>query len=346
MMDLKSNMYRSCIILTALTLPVIGCSSSSTDGDGDTVPAITAANAETLLREVIAIANDDALDAASEDIEPVIDTVENLVDQAISSGAASGNGLTFMSTSPVNEGGELSEYTFSCDSGGTLVVQAYKDDTVGGPNIDEMRATDACSIDDAAYEGFAYKSVRYGRGTDLSNFEDFSIAHANGDSLLLNGEYYNSSADGNGPLVKIGWTDADLVRVEEGETTTIEDYTSLRESILHSEIPGVDSPGTTATVSFTVTAPWTSDEPLNVDLDLAYVDAEDSVPTETGVYPAQWQTGTLQITASDGSGLTLSPETDDAATFSVLLDSAEDDPMIFNWADGFQVLCAPEFECS
>lgn len=345
-MTLEPTLFRSCIFLAALTLPIVGCNSSdSAEIQNDAFPIISADNAETLLREVIAIANDDALDAASDNLEPVFSTVENLVDQAISNGMASGNGLTFVSSAAINDGGELSEYTFACDSGGTLVAQAYKDDSVGGPYIDEIRATDACSINDAAYDGYAYKSVSFVRSADLASFENFSVSKANGDSMTLHGEYYDSSPENRGPGNQVSWTDASLLQVENGETTSITGYSSLRMSLLQSAIPDLDDPGTTAVVSFTVSAPWSSGEALDVALDLAYADPEDSVANDTGSYPAQWQTGTLRVTAADGSGLTLSPETGDADTFSVVIDGAPDEPMIFNWADGFQVRCAPYFDC-
>ncbi len=328
----------------ALAITACSDSDSGTPQDDD-FPIISAGNAETLLREIIAIANNDALDAASTRVDTVFSTVEALVDQAITAGVASGNGLTFLSSVAVNEGGENVEYTFSCDSGGTLLVQAYNDETVGGPHIDEMRATGACSIDDAAYEGFAYKSVSFVRSAELASFEDFSVSRADGDSMVLNGEFYDSSSENRGPAVLISWTDASLVQVEAGETTSITDYDSRRYSLVQSDIPDVDEPGATASASFTVAAPWTAGEPLGVTLDLSYVDSEDSVANEAGIYPAQWQSGTLRVTAADGSGMTLSPETDDAATFLVEIDGATDAPMIFNWADGFQVLCAPDFDC-
>jgi len=312
--------------------------------DGSDATSISVENAESLLREIIKIANDEALDAASVSLEPVFNVVENLIDQAIINGMSSGNGLSFVSKEAISEGGEQSEYSFACDSGGTLVVRAYKDDSVGGPFIDRFVAANACSIDSAAYEGSADKAVRFVRGPDVSSFDNFSISYADGDSLLLHGDFSDSSPVGRGPVVEISWTDANVSVVEGGETTVIDAYSSYRRSAVKSGT--VDNPGTTAMVSFTVTANWSSGLPLDVLVDLAYEDAEDSTADETGFYPAQWQTGTLRVTAADGSGLTLSPETGDSATFSVTIDGEADEPMIFNWADGFQVVCAPNFVCS
>lgn len=341
-------MLRTRILLAALLAAISGCNSSSTSTalmDNATV-RISSENAESLLREIIKIVNDEALNAASDSLKPVFNVVEGLVDQAILNGVSNGNGLSFVSKEAISEGGELSEYSFACDSGGTLVVRAYKDNSVGGPFIDRFVATDACSIDNAAYEGSAEKAVRFVRGADLSSFNGFSVSRADGDSLLLHGDFYDSSPVGRGPVVEIRWTNANLRVVEGGETTIIDDYTSYRRSDLQSSNLTVDNPGTTAVVSFTVSANWSSGIPLDVLVELAYVDPADSMADDLGFYSAQWQTGTLRVTAPDGTGLTLSPDTGDTATFSVTIDGEADEPMIFNWADGFQVVCAPKFICS
>ncbi len=334
---------RFCV--SALIALLVGCSSNS-DSTNDDVPAVSVDNYETLLREIVKIANDETFDAASESLIPVFSAVANLIDQSIVNGESIGNGLTFVSSEAISEGGENSEYTFSCDSGGTLIARAYKDDImVGGPFVDRLVAEGACSIDDAAYEGSAYKAVRFVRGTDISTFESFSVSHADGDSLLLDGEYSDSSPEQRGPRVVTGWADANLLVVEDGETTKVDNYTSNRTSLVRSENPGSEDAGATADVTFTVTAPWSAGKPLDVVVDLAYVDPEDSITNEVGVYPAQWQSGTLRVVAADGTGLTLSPDTGDSATFSVTIDGDAGDTITLNWADGFQVICASGFDC-
>ncbi|ASJ76710.1 hypothetical protein [Granulosicoccus antarcticus] len=340
----------------ALIALLAGCSSSdspdTTDGSGDgsTAPVISAANVELLLREIVKVANDDTLNAASESLVPVFGSVETLIAEVIADGASSGNGLTFVSSTVVNEDGSNSEYTFSCDSGGTLVARAYHDDSVGGPYVDQLVADSACSIGDAAYEGSAYKAVRFVRGTDVSTFENFSVSYADGDSLLLDGEYSDSSPEQNGPVVITGWTGASLLMVDDGETTKIDDYTSYRRSQVQSDLPDSDllagGPGAAATVTFTVTASWSSGEPIDVVVDLAYMDPEDSVVGEGGEYPAQWQTGSVRVTAEDGSGLTLSPDTGELETFLVAIDGEPGAPIILNWSDGFQLSCASGFDCN
>lgn len=338
---------------TALIALLAGCSSSDdTDGSegGSTAPVISTANAGLLLQEIVKVANDDTLNAASESLVPVFESVETLIADVIADGASSGNGLTFVSSSAINDDGSNSDYTFSCDSGGTLVARAYHDDTVGGPHVDQLVAGSACSIGDAAYEGSVYKAVRFARGTDISTFDNFSVSYADGDSLLIDGEYSDSSPEQNGPVVITGWTDASLLMVDGGETIKIDNYTSSRRSRVKSDIPDTDlddgGVGATVTVTFAVTAPWSSGEPLDVAIDLAYVDPEDSVVGEDGEYPAQWQTGVMRVTAEDGSGLTLSPDTGEVETLLVAIDGEPGAPIIFNWSDGFQLSCASGFDCN
>lgn len=344
----------------ALIAVLAGCSSSdspeSGDGDGslndgstDTTenddqiaPHISFVNAGLLLREVVMIANDENFDTASDELEPLFDSVKILIDRAMDDGAASGNGLTFVSSAIVREG--FSDYTFSCNNGGTLVAGAYDEDEVSGSFVEQLVAEGACSIGDAAYEGSANKRVRFVRGTDESTFENFEVSHADGDSLLLNGEYSDTSPEQRGPVVVTGWTDASLLVVDGGETTNIEDYTSSRRSITRNTIPGTEPAGTTAQVAFTVTAPWSSGNPLQVVVDLGYVDSGDTTVGDNG-YPAQWQSGSIRVTATDGSGLTLLPDTGEVETFLVVIDGEPNSPLVFNWADGFQVLCATGFDC-
>lgn len=339
-------MQPSRLLLAGLIATLAGCSSSSssTDSLDDATPVISTDNAETLLREVISMANDEALNEASARLDPVFVTVKGLIDQARIDGASSGNGLTYLYSDAINDGGAISEYSFSCDSGGTLVARAYYNDPINGAYVDRLVAASACSIDDAAYEGSAYKAVRFVRGTDVSTFENFSVEYANGDSLFIDGELIDTSPEGRGPITEISWTEASLLAVEGGETTRIDDYSSFRRSVVRSQIPGVADPSTVAQVSFSVTAPWTSGNALDVRVDLAYAEPTGS-SNETGINSAQWQTGTLRVTANDGSGLTLTPNIEDSSTFSVAIDGDSTDPIILNWADGYQVQCAPDYQC-
>ena len=98
--------------------------------------------------------------------------------------------------------------------------------------------------------------------------------------------------------------------------------------------------------AFTLASPWSPGEPLDVVVELAYVDPEDSMSNGVSVYPAQWQNGTLRVTAADGTRLTLSPDTGDVASFSISFDGEAGDPMILNWADEFQLICASDIACS
>ena len=339
-------MYTSRLCTLALIGLLTACSNNSDSTETtNTNPIITVDNYESLLRELVVVANDNTLNAASDSLVPVFGTVAAVIDQAILNGTASGNGLTFVSSSAISEGGENAEYTFSCDSGGTLIARAYNDDSGDGPHVDQLTAENACSIDDASYEGFAFKLYRFVRGTDVSQFENFTVSQANGDSLLLDGDYSDSTPEGRGPRVETGWTNANLTVVQNGESTKVEDYTSNRISYVPFAQPGSGPFQATAKVNFTVTAPWSANEPIDVAVDLLYLAPEDAMPNDSGEYPAQWQSGTVRVTAADGTGFTLSPDTGDAATFSVVIDGDTGEPNIHNWADGFQITCATGYDC-
>ena len=304
---------------------------------------VTSDTYETILREIVAIANDETLDAASAGVEPVFDALTPLVRQAMETGAASGDGLAFVSSESLTEGGGDVDYTFSCDNGGSLRVRAYDDASVGGPFVVRMVADGPCTFGDAAYEGSAEKGLRFVRATDFATFERFSVTRADGDSLALDGEYSDTTPEQRGPIAEKGWSDATLVGVDAGETTRVAGYTSLRRTAAPSVL--VEAASADADVRFSVTAPWSSNETLDVVVDLGFVDADLQPNDGGGPYPAQWRTGTIRVTAPDGSGLTLSPETGDPATFSVTIDGEGGDPIVRDWADGFQVSCSSPFDC-
>ena len=301
---------------------------------------------ETILREIVAIANEGALDAASARVRTVLDGFEDPVRQVIDTGAASGDGgLAFVSFEPrFDDGGPSGDYTFSCGNGGSVTVESVDGSSAGGPFITRMATDGTCAIGDDAYEGTADTFRPPVRTPYTDTFERFSITRADGDSLALDGEYF-TEFDEVGVFFETGWNGASLASVDAGETTRVEGYTSLRRSVAPSELVE-EPPSVAADVRFSVTAPWSSNETLDVSVDLAHANPELVRNDAGGPYPAQWSTGTLRVTAPDGSGLTLSPETGDPATFSIAFDGEDDgEPVVRDWADGFQVRCSALFDC-
>ena len=307
---------------------------------------ITSDGYETILREVVGLANGEPLDAVSARVRPVLDATAPLVQQAIDTGAASGDGLVFVSFEPrSDDGGPSGEYAFSCENGGTLTVNSSDDESFGGPFVSSMSADGPCAIGDAAYEGSADVGLPFAvRATTVRTFEAFSIARADGDSVALDGEYVDEGPGAMGPVAEEGWSGASLAVVDGGETTRVEGYASRRRSASPSSLLGEEAPSASAEVAFSVAAPWSSNARLDVTVDLALV-APDLSADEPGPYPAQWRSGTLRVVAPDGSGLTLSPETGDPATFSVAFDGDAGEPVVREWADGFQVRCPAPFDC-
>ena len=313
----------------------------ATSGDA---PVISSDSYETILREVIAIADDRVLDAASESVDPLIASLRSLYVQARESGAASGDGLVFVSDEA--RGGESERaVTFSCGDGGTLVVEAsVYDDLENSPLVSGFSAGEGCAIGGDLYAGRVFKLVRIVRGTDVENFEGFSVTRADGDSLALDGDYSDSAPEGRGPGVDTGWSDADLLVVEDGETTRIDGLESLRSSSTFTG-PGA-TPGATTGAAFSVTAPWSSNERLDVTVDLGFDWEDTDAAREEGrITGQQWQRGTLRVVAPDGSALTLTPETGDPATLSVTIDGEGGEPIVREWSDGFQLNCPEPFVC-
>lgn len=335
----------------AFSVLLAGCNSSSESDNSEIaetagdIPAITVENHTSVLRKIVKIANDETLNAASTSLDPVFLKVENLVGQAIVEGSASGNGLTFISSDIVSENVEEANFTFSCDSGGTLIAHALLGEIIGGPRVDTLVAEGACSIDDAAYEGTVFKQIQLARHTLVNTFDSLTVSYANGDSLLIDGDYSDDSAGTQGLSATIGWTNATLHVIENGEMTLVDNYLSDRYSLYPNDITNGTPASATATVNFNITAPWSNSIPLDVAIDLTYIDPNDTMSNETGEYSAQWQSGKIRVTASDGTGFIVSPDTGDINTISVVIDGDTDNPIIYNWADGFQIICAGRFNC-
>ena len=321
---------------------------SGTDADlTDGMPVVNADSYETILREIVAIADDRAIDAVSESVDPLFETVRSLSAQGLDTGAASGEGLAFVSVAGDADEGAARTLTFSCGDGGTLVVEALVDDDFEAPVVTALSAGEGCAIGGDVYAGRVAKRIFAPiRVADVQSFESFSVVRANGDSIALDGEYEDSFT-GDVPAYSLGWSDTDLVIVEGGETTRIVGYQSRRSSNFFS---GAEySPGATTLTAFSVTAPWSSGARLDVTVNLAFDWDFTASPREDDgqgpILDQQWERGTLRVAATDGSALTLSPETGDAATFSVTIDGDAGGPIVREWSDGFQLSCPSPYVC-
>ena len=424
----------ACLLALAVTAALAGCGSSDSDSPDDTGapvtpddgsppttgpdgtpgtaepgdggPAtgalITSENYEDILRRVVVIANDEVMNAAADAATPLFDTVEALAREASANGAAMGGGLTFVSSEPVDDG-SFANFSFACDGGGTLVGRAYvADDVPGGPFLGKITASEACTVDGTSYDGGALRPLGFTfvRAPYQASYDAFSVTRADGSSFTLDGDYTDTTPEGNVPANSLGWTETNYTADEGGSTTRIDGYDSLRSAVYGFFPAGDGGPplytaelpnGETATVgevpdeasaevTFAVTAPWSSDERLDVAVDLRvsdsvyeFVSVSGGTSLETPDYPlsdlgsplvltnldtgeqltidnlprpdaTQWQTGTLAIEAADGSGLVLSPQTDDPATFSVAIDG-EPEAVVREWSDGFQVSCPQPIVC-
>lgn len=263
------------------------------DGEPATGAIITSDTYEDILRQVVTVANDDVLNAAADAATPLFDTVDGLVREASANGAASGNGLTFVSSEAVDDG-PYSNFSFACDGGGTLVGNAYAaDDVSGGPFLGEITTSDACTVDGTSYDGSALtRAIRFVRAPDERSYDAFSVTRADGGSFTLDGDYEDTTPEGNVPANDFGWTDASYTANDGDSMTRIDGYTSLRsavygffvpadgESLYTAELPdgetatvGKIPQNATAKVTFAVTAPWSSGERLDVSVDLAATDS-------------------------------------------------------------------------
>jgi len=97
---------------------------------------------------------------------------------------------------------------------------------------------------------------------------------------------------------------------------------TIRDNSLSSSIDG----------SFTVTAGWTQQSPLSVDVSLSFSDVVREIITDTDLdIPSmddpralfEWQSGSITIQAADGSSIIVSPTQPNNQTFNLLLSNGE-----------------------
>lgn len=84
-------------------------------------------------------------------------------------------------------------------------------------------------------------------------------------------------------------------------------------------------------VSFDVSAPWTAEQNIHVEVALQASLEANTIFT--------WQTGELVAVADDGSQMTLTPSDTNQRTFDIAI-SGLDGSMSRQWSDGFEIHCA------
>ena len=326
---------------------------------------LSAANAREIAGQVISVINEDQIDAffenAGDDLEFqgrqffLSNTVDDIVffqgidlDEPYQLETNFGSG-TFTDV-PVR-----SEYT--CAAGGTIY------------NYFSDRVFNDCAVGSNTYNGTSGRRNDNLRGVIRSYpFWNFSATDAANMTSTLTGGFDT----GNQSFVVLNqtqrWNDASFTTTLADGVFTLSEFNIERLdksdvgtsfNNMTSVIDGVrytirnNSRSSTINGSFNVAAGWTNQETLAVNVTLTFSDTIRELvgDTLTGfpgtldpIDPFEWQAGSIEITAADGSSITMVPTSPGSQSFSVILSNGESiTPLL--WSDGFYVDCGSGDVC-
>jgi len=342
-------------------------------------PLINANSDEVMLREVVALANEDEFDAIRETSRELVSRLVSLVATVQYQGYASANGLTYVAGSSSGRyvGGLLDGGLFTCDAGGSVQVPRVSFSMGAGATT---LLFDECVLDSDIFNGeIEFGSI--GREGTYDSFADFSRQFSDGTRYVLSGRR-RGEGDRTNFRFNISWTDGSFTREDADGVVQVRGFNLERvrrtgvlygEPDYYAQLPDGTSQRVfetarsgVAEVSFSIVAPWTAGQTLDVGMaleaDSNYWDWVGSGPgfaltdlgspltlsqmqgsgsrtvVNTGRRTTdQWNHGHISIHASDGSQLRAEPAVDDAATLNVFLNN-DTHAIMRNWSD-FQVRC-------
>ena len=332
---------------TADTTPVI-TSDSPPDNGSD---ALSVANAEEILNNVVSVINEEAIEAF----------YQTAIDDNLFQGKAFFISNTSADIQIVGENtletpyplevtydqGDIvdannsSEYT--CAGGGTLV--GY----FAGSDQATDWVFDNCVIGSNTYSGTAGSRLITRGAINPSPVFDLTIEDSNGQTRSLSGGYSFGNQSFAAINSQSNWDSAEYRGPVDNGELTIEGYTVSRmrqddnvdrfdgsETLSDGTVVQINEYSVTNAVNgnFTVTAPWTDNESLAVTVDLSFNDnvriardAESGDEVEySGTDPedaSYWQSGSITIEAVDGSQLLVTPAEGQSGDFIITTDSGE-----------------------
>ncbi len=349
--------------LTSATMLVMTLAACSSDSDNptsvvdddlpdNTSDMLSVADAEVLLTNVVSVINEDAIDAfyqtandddlftskrfgitgdAAEQFSRV-DAPTLETPYSIELNYGQGNFVTSEDTG-----------AFVCDGGGGAIVH-YNNTDVATDYV-----FDGCVINSSTYSGTAGTRVVVRGAVNRSPVYDLSILDSSGQTRTLSGGYSSgntsfvvvdaqsnwNSAFYSGPVeggeleiseYNVSRTNTNTENDIDRETLTLGDGTavSLNEYTVSNSVVG----------TFSVSAPWSLDQSLAVAVDLQYSDAvaiatdvnTGNVVDYSGSDPEaafHWQSGSVTVTAEDGSVLLVEPVENQPGSFLVTTSNGE-----------------------
>lgn len=287
---------------SSVTIPA----SNTTEPEQPLEALINLDSYEQILRELVDLIN----------ANPLYDTLYTQPD-------VDDDGITFVSisTDPVEDEeyglGFVSDY--SCDAGGSI-------EDFNFPEPGSRKYTfDDCALETGTFNGVLkeFYTGREGTGVTATNFSVESAEQ----TRLLSGTQGSSIYRGVPGLYRY-WDTSSLDMSSNEGSLLVSDYELTATSVYRPDSNTYDSQ---LAVSFDVTAPWTENQNVHVEVSLeASIEAGNDF---------SWQSGNVVAVADDGSELTVTPADATQRTFDVEL-LGQDGAITRQWSDDFEIFCA------
>ncbi|MGQ7846387.1 hypothetical protein ACUNV4_18045 [Granulosicoccus sp. 3-233] len=312
--------------------------------DPSSPSAITLDNADSVLKAVVEIANrepfEQASDRMSHGVGPVLQSAYNFFAET----EQPANGLTLIEGTAggiSNEGfGGLNGGEYVCNAGGSAnALSVFGGEISQGYRI----SLDKCVLPDGTYSGTVTSSSGGRSGYFGSQHENTAVTPVD-DTLTYqysgsyNGTYNRYQGIGTDTMTVILYSEesADGVRV-----MRITDFESVFNSQLKREngsFLNILYGSIDATISFAAELPSVSTDTLSVFIELDY-NPDSDVNEPVGL----WHSGSLSVTASDGSSLLASlDDTDGDGTVESIVLTVGDDMINRPLDEGYLVSCRVE----
>ena len=290
----------------------------------DTPPesaAITLANAEQVLREVIAIANRKPFEAVEAAMQIPHEALKELFINSRTGGVAAADGLTLVPGSADIPGGSAGG-DYSCDAGGSASLPIILG---GGDGQGYVSNYSDCSLPTGLYSG-EMQLFPATRGTQsYYKYEDIEIqALDDGQRIYYDSEQTRTIPYRDGVRINDSWdvSHYESLAADGSTTLAVHDFVgemSRRVGLSFAEPittlqPTVMYRDASSDISFDADIPAVSDQRLSITITLSYQgDTESEEPVD------QWTEGSISVTAADGSSVIATPVLDDADTIRILV---------------------------
>lgn len=347
-----------------IILPVFGLEDNP-DIDDPPSPAdalLTASNAEAILKQVISVINEDHIDAMFEKAQADMKFQDRLFFLSNTTDEIQfSQGIDLDTPYQMETNYETGVFTaipvrreYTCAKGGSIY------------NYFNDRVFNDCAVGENTYNGTIGRRNDRMRGVISSYpFYDFSVTDTTGITSTLSGGYYI----GNQSFVVLnqskGWRNASFNTTTPAGPLSITEFNVARDDDTGRESTfALTDDGVTVAINirswastisgfFVVTAPWSDDQPLFVEVLLGFSTTE-RMPADSEVTDIpggistraafQWQTGSIDVSANDGSSFSARPSSSLSNELVIEFDDGERIEPI-PWSGDYTVDCGSSQVC-